>query len=259
VVATIVRSTTAAAGERLFLDDSGYSEGPLLNSRQIRVHAKQALEAKSSRYVHLNNDSLLGGAEVFVEWIGPPQSLVVFGAGHDAVPVVRFAAELGWSVTVADGRPAYAQADRFPEAERVIVMPHLDPLRDIVIMEDTAVVIMTHNYPLDGRLLPEILKRNPCYLGMLGPRNRAERLFAELNLDPPATVHAPVGLDIGCDTPAAIALSIVSEAQAALEGRQGGKLRQCPGPIHAPTPEAGVTSIQGLAEAIRPTFCEMTA
>ena len=259
VVATVIRSTQVEAGQRLFLNQSR-SHGALAGCRQIMVHAQTALESKSSRFVFLNDDPQLGDAEVFVEWIGPPQSLVVFGAGHDAVPLVRFAAELGWSVTVADGRPAYAKVERFPEAQRVVVMPHQDPLRDVVIDEDTVVVIMTHNYPLDGRLLPEILSRKPCYIGMLGPKNRAERLFNELNLDPPATVHAPVGLDIGCDTPAAVALSIVAEVQAALKNRQGGKLRQRSGPIHAPAFEAGnaSSSLQGLAEAVRPAFCETT-
>jgi xanthine dehydrogenase accessory factor len=259
VVATVVRSSMVVAGERLFLGASGMPEGPLTKSKQIEAYAKQAFDAKSSRYVHLDNDPLLGDAEVFFEWIAPRQSLIIFGAGHDAAPVVRFAAELGWSVTVADCRPAYAKTDCFPEAERVIVMAQRDLLRDIVVTEDTAVVIMTHNYPLDGRLLPEILKYNPCYLGMLGPRNRAERLFDELNLDPPATVHAPVGLDIGCDTPAAIALSIVSEVQAALEHRQGGKLCHRRGPIHAPALETGAAGMQTLAESVRPAFCEATA
>lgn len=258
VVATVVRSTMVAAGERLFLDAGGLPEGPLAGSRQLRAQAEAALQSKASRFVHIDNDPLVGDAEVFVEWIGPPQSLVIFGAGHDVVPVVRFAAELGWNVTVADGRPAYAKAGRFPEASQVVVMPHQDPLRDIVIEKDTAVVLMTHNYPLDGRLLPEILNRQPCYLGMLGPKNRAERLFDELALDPPDTVHSPVGLDIGCDTPAAIALSIVAEVQAALENRQGGKLRLRRAPIHTPAPETGVASLQGLVEAVRPAFCETT-
>ena len=254
VVATVVRSTIVAAGERFFLN----GEGPLAGSRQIRMHAEAAFVDQSSRFVHVHNDPLVGDAEIFVEWIGPPQALVVLGAGHDAVPVVRFAAELGWSVTVADGRPLYAKAERFPEAVRVVAMPHQDPLRDITIDQNTAVILMTHNYPLDGRLLPRILQHKPCYLGMLGPRNRAERLFAELSLDPPETVHAPVGLDIGCDTPAAIALSIVSEVQAALEHRQGGKLRHRRGPIHAPATETGVASLHGLVEAVRPAFCETT-
>ena len=243
VVATVIRSTQVEAGQRFFSNLSR-SHGPLAGCNQIRIHAQTALESKLSRFVFLNNDPQLGDAEVFVEWIGPPQSLVVFGAGDDAVPLVRFAAALGWNVSVADGRPAYASVERFPEAQRVVVMANQDPLRDVVIDEDTVDPIMTHNYPLDGRLLPEILRRKPCYVGMLGPRNRAEWLFNQLHLDPPA----------------AVALSIVAEVQAALKHRQGGKPRQRSGPIHAPAFESGYasSSLQGLAEGVRPAFCETT-
>lgn len=111
----------------------------------------------------------------------------------------------------------------------------IDALR---IDESTAVVMMTHNYPLDLRLLPRILARSPRYLGMLGPRSRAERLFAEVGIDPgDYPVHAPVGLDIGGDHPETIALAIAAEIQSALSGRDGGFLKWRAGPIHAPPRE----------------------
>jgi xanthine/CO dehydrogenase XdhC/CoxF family maturation factor len=100
---------------------------------------------------------------------------------------------------------------------------------------------MTHNYPQDQVLLPQILARKPRYLGMLGPRRRTERLFEEIGADLAAhDVHAPVGLDLGGDHPEGIALSIISEIQAVLAERAGGSLRERSGPIHGPVRECGL-------------------
>ncbi len=201
--------------------------------RDLRRHARLALQERKSRLVHFEE------CEVFVEWIGPPQQLVVFGAGHDAIPLVAMAKELGWEVTVADGRPAYARHHRFPGADRMVLLPRDASIAGIAMGTDTAVVMMTHNYPQDERLLPQILARKPRYLGLLGPRIRTERLLE--SIDVPATdvdLHAPVGLDIGGDTPEAIALSILAEAQAVLAGRNGGMLKYRRGSIHTAPAEA---------------------
>jgi xanthine/CO dehydrogenase XdhC/CoxF family maturation factor len=200
----------------------------------LRTFTEQTTREKKSRMVFLHD------CDVFVEYIAPPPSLVIFGAGHDAIPVAQLATQLGWNVTVADGRPAYATAARFPQADRVVLMRPGDPLTGIGISDETLVVMMTHNYPQDGRLLPEILKARPRYLGMLGPKKRAERLFAEIGVAMSSVnVHAPAGLDIGAETAEGIALSIVSEMQAELAGRPGMKLRHRQAPIHQPVVEAG--------------------
>jgi xanthine/CO dehydrogenase XdhC/CoxF family maturation factor len=118
--------------------------------------------------------------------------------------------------------------------------------------------MMTHNYALDLMLLPHILSRRPCYLGMLGPRARAEKLFATLGLGPPASVHAPAGLDAGCDSPAAIALSIAAEIQAVTSFRPGGMLKHRPEPIHTPAYELGSSPQEETVAAVRPSYCETT-
>jgi xanthine dehydrogenase accessory factor len=251
VVATVIRARAGSGlgvGDRLLLDEAGDSHGII--HAEVRAQAEAALKEKKSRLLHLTE------ADVFVEWVGPPQSLVIFGAGHDAIPVTAIARQLGWCVTVADGRPAYAVAERFPDAERVVLLSADDLLEGLTIDSETAVVVMTHNYPLDSRLLARILPLRPRYLGILGPKNRAERLFAELGLPVPEEVGAPTGLDIGTDTPAAIALSIVSEIQSALSGRMGGPLRNRMGSIHAPTLETGAGGLHHLVEAVRPSYCE---
>jgi xanthine/CO dehydrogenase XdhC/CoxF family maturation factor len=250
VIATVIRGEDVA-GDRLLIDAAGHTAGSLAGSNlelALRSHTAAAMRERRSRLVHL------GETQVFVEWIGPPLSLVVFGAGHDAVPLSAIARELGWSVTVADGRPAYARANRFPDA-RVVLTTLSDPLRDVRIDHDTAVVLMTHNYPLDVRLLPRILPLRPRYLGLLGPRRRAEKLFAEIGIDPPAGVHYPIGLDLGGDAPTSIAVAIAAEIQAALHGRRGGMLQYRTGAIHAPAEEFGASPLE-FPEGVRPAYCE---
>ena len=93
--------------------------------------------------------------------------------------------------------------------------------------------MMTHNYPLDLLLLPRILPLRPRYLGILGPRERAREAFFRFGVElSPPCVHAPAGLDAGCDSPEAIALSIVAEIQAETNSRPGGKLKYRREPIH---------------------------
>ena len=253
VVATVIRAAPGfAIGDRLLLDDSDAPGGTLAGSgleEAILEQASDVLRRRESRLVHL------GEIQVFVEWIGPPPSLVIFGGGHDAIPLAAIAAEIGWDVTVADGRPAYTCLERFPGARRAVLMRAENLLDGIVIGPDTAVVMMTHNYPLDTRLLPRIFAARPRYLGMLGPRVRTVRLFAELGLPLPVWVHGPVGLDIGSNTPAAIAVSVAAEIQAALHQRSGGMLKFRSGTIHTPVPEGG-TPLAAPGEAVRPSFCE---
>jgi xanthine dehydrogenase accessory factor len=167
--------------------------------------------------------------------------LLVFGAGADAIPVVRLAAHMGWLVTVVDHRPSFATAERFPEAERVI---RLDPseteraLASAVQLDElAAAVVMGHAAAHDRARLHELLGvRTLRYLGVLGPRRRTMELLEGApgiasGVVPPH-VYAPVGLDIGAETPEEIALAIVSECAAALAGRTPTSLRERAGPIH---------------------------
>jgi xanthine dehydrogenase accessory factor len=257
VMATVIRAREGAVpetGDRLFVGPYGVVSGPLHGSaveRGLSFHIEQTLKEKKSRLVHL------GSCEVFVEWVGPPVSLVIFGAGHDAIPVVKLAKQLGWHVTVADGRQAYARPGRFPGADRVVLMERENLLQDIAVGAETAVVLMTHNFPQDGKLLREILPARPRYLGVLGPTKRMDQLWAEIGMPADTmAVHAPAGLDIGADSPEAIALSIVAEIQAEFAGRSGMRLRYRSGPIHAPAEEAGAWSGISIPATEQPA-CEL--
>jgi xanthine/CO dehydrogenase XdhC/CoxF family maturation factor len=180
-----------------------------------------------------------GKAEVFIEVIQPPVPLMIFGAGHDAVPLVRLAQELGWYVTVVDNRQADSTQERFPSADEVILCRPEGISEAVVLDNRTIAVVMTHNYLHDLELLKTLLPSPVRYLGILGPKSRTEKLFQELQeqgITPTETqlqrLYSPVGLNIGADTPEEIALSIVAEIQAVLANHSGGSLRNKLGPIH---------------------------
>jgi xanthine dehydrogenase accessory factor len=180
-----------------------------------------------------------GQAEVFVERIEPPQPLVIFGAGHDAVPLVRLAKEIGWHVTVVDGRPGYATKARFSLADKLIAA-RPDRIKERVQLDSrTTTVVMNHNYFDDLEVLRVLLSSSVRYIGMLGPRRRTEKLLADLHgdgrtmgADQLDNMYAPVGLDIGADTPEEIALSILAEIKGMINGRCGGMLRERQNSIH---------------------------
>ena len=187
--------------------------------------------------------------EVFIEYLAPPQRLVIFGAGHDVQPLVRLAAELGWPITVADERPHYARPERFPLADAVLAVDAAEALAAAGVDGESAVVVMTHSYDQDRRLLAQLLRRPPRYLGQLGPRSRTERILAELRDAAPEALHYPMGLDIGGGEPAQVALSIMAEIQAVLAGRDGAMLRARYAPIHGIT--AGDAMDVATREAVR--------
>lgn len=174
----------------------------------------------------------LSFGEVFVETIKPPLNLLLFGVGYDALPLIKFAKELGWRVTAIDHRPAFANKERLPEVDEILVK-NIEDLDDSIFHDENSVaVIMTHNYNRDRDILPRLLKSKCLYIGALGPKKRTEKILAETGESWTETLHAPIGLDIGADTPEAIALSIVAEIQAVLKNRNGGFLRERQGSIY---------------------------
>lgn len=175
--------------------------------------------------------------EMFFENVNPPLNLLLFGAGYDAIPLINFAKEIGWRVTAIDHRPAFANAERLPEADEIIVSSSED-LSDAVFNDENSVgVIMTHNYERDRNILRRLLHSKCKYIGALGPKKRTEKLLEEIgenfSAEQLVRLHAPVGLDIGAASPEAIALSIAAEIQSVLSGREGGFLRNRKGSIYA--------------------------
>ncbi len=164
-------------------------------------------------------------ARLFAETLQPPQRLVVFGAGEDARPLVDLGALLGWTVVVADGRRQMARRERFPSADQVVLLENGE---GVALRADDAVVLMTHSYEQDRAMLERALPVAPRYLGLLGARHRSSLLVSEVAVRLGWTVrqccerlYAPVGLDLGGDGAEAIALAVVAEIQACVQGKIG--------------------------------------
>lgn len=175
----------------------------------------------------------------FFEWVEPPVSLVVVGAGNDAIPLVRMADLLGWESRVVDGRSTHAKAERFTAACQILVSKPEKVLEQLSIDARTVFVLMTHNYNYDLSMLHALLKRKVTYIGVLGPRKKMDRMMGDLTKlgysprdEDIMSLFGPVGYDIGAETAEEIALSILAEIKAFLSNRPGGSLKHLDTFIH---------------------------
>jgi xanthine dehydrogenase accessory factor len=201
--------------------------------RALTEQEADALGERAAMAVAHGRPTVIG--EAVLDPILPPLHLVVCGAGPDAGPLVAAGVRLGWRVSVVDARRSFMRADRFPGA----VLHDVEPAQAadaVAAGEWTAVVLMSHDYLRDAAYLRGFIGRGVRYLGVLGPRDRTDRLLAELEASPNAAdlaaLHAPAGLDLGADGAEEVATAIVAEILATLRNRTGVPLRDRPGPIH---------------------------
>ncbi|MCU7646580.1 XdhC family protein [Pseudomonas piscis] len=242
-IATVIASPGRAApqlGERLLLAPQRPAAGELLRSSligQIGRDLQDTLKrGRSSRGLYQHGP---GEVEVFLEYVPAVRRLVLFGAGHDAQPLVRMAKLLGWHITVIDGRAHFARAERFPEADQVLAGDIRQPFPYGELVRGAAVAVMTHSLVQDAHWLDGVLRCEPCYVGQLGPRDRTERLLAGMGeLPGMARLYYPIGLDLGGDTPESVAMAVLAEIQAVLNGRDGRSLRLRSAKIHELDPLA---------------------
>jgi len=201
--------------------------------RHISAVEADALGERAAVAVARGRPTVIGDA--VLDPILPPLHLVICGAGPDARPLADAGLRLGWRVSVVDPRRSMLRAGRFPGA----VLHGADPASAagaVGAAEWTAAVIMSHDYLRDSAFLGGFLGRGVPYLGVLGPRDRTDRLIADLASPPSAAdraaIHAPAGLDIGADGAEEVATAIIGEILAMLRGRGGSPLRERQGPIH---------------------------
>jgi xanthine dehydrogenase accessory factor len=164
--------------------------------------------------------------EVFFEVMPAPPKLVVVGAGHIAVPLVQMAKILDFYVIVIDDRLAYANRQRFPDADEVVVGDMAQMLKEMTITPSTYIVLITRGHKYDEPCLREIIHSEAKYIGMIGSRRRIKACFQRFRDEEKIAeevierVYAPIGLDIATETPPEIALSILAEI---VKVRRGGK------------------------------------
>ncbi|WP_234737067.1 XdhC family protein [Tellurirhabdus bombi] len=177
-------------------------------------------------------------AGLFVEELKPDIQLLVFGAGYDAVPLVRLAKQVGWRVVVTDDCVAHLQPKRFAEADALPAIQRQDIRAQLPIDAYSAAVLISHNYKYDRVVLQELLQTDIPYIGLLGPKKRGDALLADVaewvDEEDQKRLFWPVGLDIGSETPQEIALSIVAEIQTVFRKASAQPLKYKKVPIHQP-------------------------
>jgi xanthine dehydrogenase accessory factor len=180
----------------------------------------------------------LEGRRVFADVFGPPPRLFVYGAVDTADALCVAAGAIGWRTIVADARARFATRERLPNADEIIVSWPEEALAQVAPDHTTAILVLTHDDKFDVPLLVGALASEAYYIGALGSRRnqerRRERLLEagvdEADLD---RISGPAGLDIGAHTPAETAVSMLAEIMAVRAGRDGGRLKDSAGRIHA--------------------------
>ena len=171
-----------------------------------------------------------GQVELFVEVQRRPPTLLIVGAGHIAQPLAVLGKLVDFEVVVVDDRPQYASAERFPQADRVIAAPFRATLRDWPIDADTFIVLVTRGHSHDVECLLEVLDSPARYMGMIGSRRRVRAVFDLLEQEQGIPrekfdrVYAPLGLDIGAESPAEIAVCIIAEVIKVYRGGRAASL-----------------------------------
>lgn len=226
---------TNAPGDAAEVRVRGSAAGPAPPELARRAAARYASGESGSEVVRVEG----GERRYFFDVVRPPRRLVVCGAGHDSAPLVDLAATAGFTVTVIDPRHGYLTSDRFPRAARRILAEPAEGLRRLDLAPEDAIIVKNHHKARDRAALAAALATPAGYVGQLGPRGRTLKMLEEAGIafgEVQGRLHAPVGLDIGGESPEQIAVSAVAELLAWANGRAGGPLRAAEGPIHGSRP-----------------------
>ena len=222
-------------GAELLVTEDGARMGDA--PEELAAHADELIRGGRNRLLELD-----GGLRVFAEVYGPPPRLLVFGAVDTAEALCRAAKLIGWRTIVADARGKFATSERIPSADELVVSWPEEALARVQPDHQTAVVVLTHDEKFDVPALKGALETEAFYIGALGSRRNQERrrerlLESGVAEEQLLRISGPSGLDIGADTPAETALSILAEIMARRAGRSGGPLKESKGRIHVEEPQ----------------------
>jgi xanthine dehydrogenase accessory factor len=237
-IATLVEGDTADPGDMgatLLLEPGGAVLGSLGSPELDRL---AATAARALLPAGRSGVQRIGGCRVFIEVLPPPPHLVVCGAGDDARPLVAYAADSGFRVTVFDHRPALLVAEHFPQAARLVLARPGTPDSAIPLPPSarSLTVVKTHSLAIDREWVRLLLAAGVSYVGVLGPRERTEGILKEIGETGAMSagrVYGPVGLDLGADGPRQVAVAIVAELLAVTAGREPRHLNERKEAIHA--------------------------
>jgi xanthine dehydrogenase accessory factor len=231
VLATVIEVDGVAGvepGAKCLVRDGEVRAGNIQDTRVLRAIVEESrarLQSEKSQLVALSVPETGGKLEVFFEVMPAPPRLIVVGAGHIAVPLVSMAKVLDFHVTVIDDRLLYANRERFPDADEVVVGDMAQTLKQMTITPSCYIVLITRGHAYDEPCLRVIVHSEAKYIGMIGSRRRIKACFQRFRDEEKIAaevlerVYAPIGLDIATETPAEIALSILAEV---IKVRRGG-------------------------------------
>lgn len=220
------------ASARLVVCEDGRTSGTLGSQALDRAALERGLDVVRRATSRTEMVEAGGeGARLFFELHGPATTLLVFGAGQVAIPIVRIAKVMGWHTVVVDGRERFATRERFPDADEIRIGILAEIAAELKYDASTFVILVAHDYKFEVPVLRVVLEREPAYIGLLGNSSRGAAVLRFLadegaSEEQIARVHVPIGLDIGARTPSEIALSVVAEALAVRNGRPGTSMKE---------------------------------
>jgi xanthine dehydrogenase accessory factor len=258
---SIPAAARVAIGARLFIDEGGETIRENLSDEAASlIETDVRLTTRAESACARIYEGACGSLKIFVETLLPPVQVIVFGAGHDALSVVELARGLGWQTEVVDTQARPVSLSRFALADRVTLARPEEVGSRVRVTPRTLTLLMSHNYSHDLELLKFLLASPARYIGVMGPRKRTERMLSEVAATDEAfrlweedreRLYSPAGLDIGANAPAEIALSIIAEMRAVLDGRRGGMLRERRGSIHGSSGDSErVQAVEELTQSM---------
>jgi xanthine dehydrogenase accessory factor len=231
VLATVIKTGTiedVSVSDKCLIREGKVSRGNIKNEELLQAILKEAenrLKLEQSRRILLQLEGNERKAEVFFEVVTAMRKVIIVGAGHLAIPMVRFSKILGFHTTVLDDRVLYANRERFPDADEVLVGNMAETLRGLEITPQTYIVLITRGHEFDEPCLREVIHSPAKYIGMIGSKRRVKACFIRFRDEEGIPeellkrIYAPIGLDIRAESPEEIALSIIAEM---VKVRRGG-------------------------------------
>lgn len=223
-VAAIIQASKGSprkSGTKMIVFPDGKTEftvgGGAIEETTIKKCIQAIKEGKNKKFKYkFNTEMLCGGeAEIFIEVYKTSGSVIIFGGGHIGLALSKILDILGMPYIVVDDRVDFATNKRFPNAYEVKVISYENVMREVKITENSYCVIITHGHKGDKKVLSEALKSEAAYIGMIGSQNKVETTLSQLEDDglniKDGRLFAPIGLDIGGNSPQEIALSIAAQ------------------------------------------------
>jgi len=229
-VVEVVDSAPGKPGARMIVKSDGSTVGTIGGGaieKRITEEALTMMQGRGTRLLKYELKELGmvcgGGMSVFLEPLVVTYPLIIFGAGHIGSALSKITTMLGFTTAVVDNRPEFASEEKLPWADRVIADDYHKALEDLSFSPTTSVVILTHRHTHDFEILEYCIRQPHSYLGMIGSRKKVATAFQQLREKGAdekdiERIHAPIGIDIGAESPEEIAVAIAAQLIAVRSG-----------------------------------------